>query len=417
MDIKDLYQIYSTNYLVDTDTRNIRNNSIFFSLKGDNFNGNKFAIEALKKGAKYAVIDEEESEIEGRTILVDNVLKTLQKLANYHRRKLDIPVIGLTGSNGKTTTKELLNAVLKTQYNTKATQGNLNNHIGVPLTLLSFTNKTEIGIVEMGANHQKEIEFLSNICEPNIGCITNFGKAHLEGFGGIGGVIKGKSELYTYLEKENKIVFVNSNDPIQLELTKKNKRILLNNSITISSIQPFLELKYTNKTILTNLIGTYNLDNIRVAISIGEYFNISTINISTAISNYSPTNNRSQVLVKNNNKILMDAYNANPTSTLAALYNFNKIKETRKVVILGDMFELGEDSAKEHQHIVNICETLKIDRFIFIGKNYYETTAEEKYDSVESMKNLLNISTFKNNYILIKGSRGMALERLIDLID
>ena len=417
MDIKDLYQIYSTNYLVDTDTRNIRNNSIFFSLKGDNFNGNKFATEALKKGAKYAVIDEEESEVEGRTILVDNVLKTLQKLANYHRRKLEITVIGLTGSNGKTTTKELLNAVLKTQYNTKATQGNLNNHIGVPLTLLSFTNKTEIGIVEMGANHQKEIEFLSNICEPDIGCITNFGKAHLEGFGGIVGVIKGKSELYTYLEKENKIVFVNSNDPIQLELTKKIKRILLNNSITISSIQPFLELKYTNKTILTNLVGTYNLDNIRVAISIGEYFNISTINSSTAISNYSPTNNRSQVLVKNNNKILMDAYNANPTSTLAALYNFNKIKETRKVVILGDMFELGEDSAKEHQHIVNICENLEIDRFIFIGKNYYETTAEEKYDSVESMKKQLNISTFKNNYILIKGSRGMALERLLDLID
>jgi len=176
MDIKDLYQIYSTNYLVDTDTRNIRNNSIFFSLKGDNFNGNKFAVEALKKGAKYAVIDEEESQIEGRTILVNNVLKTLQKLANYHRRKLDIQVIGLTGSNGKTTTKELLNAVLKTQYNTKATQGNLNNHIGVPLTLLSFTNKTEIGIVEMGANHQKEIEFLSNICEPDIGCITKFWK-------------------------------------------------------------------------------------------------------------------------------------------------------------------------------------------------------------------------------------------------
>ena len=417
MDIKDLYQIYSTNYLVDTDTRNIRNNSIFFSLKGDNFNGNKFAIEALKKGAKYAVIDEEESQIEGRTILVNNVLKTLQKLANYHRRKLEITVIGLTGSNGKTTTKELLNAVLKTQYNTKATQGNLNNHIGVPLTLLSFTNKTEIGIVEMGANHQKEIEFLSNICEPDIGCITNFGKAHLEGFGGIVGVIKGKSELYTYLEKENKIVFVNSNDTIQVELTKKIKRILLNNSITISSIQPFLELKYTNKTILTNLVGTYNLDNIRVAISIGEYFNISTINSSTAISNYSPTNNRSQVLVKNNNKILMDAYNANPTSTLAALYNFNKIKETRKVVILGDMFELGEDSAKEHQHIVNICENLEIDRFIFIGKNYYETTAEEKYDSVESMKKQLNISTFKNNYILIKGSRGMALERLLDLIN
>jgi UDP-N-acetylmuramoyl-tripeptide--D-alanyl-D-alanine ligase len=417
MNIEDLYSLYSKNYLVDTDTRTIRPNSIFFSLKGDNFNGNAFVKKAIELGASYCVIDEAKYEIEGVTILVNNVLETLQSLATYHRQKLGIPIIGITGSNGKTTTKELILAVLKTQFKATATQGNLNNHIGVPLTLLSFTNETEIGIVEMGANHQKEIEFLSNICEPDIGCITNFGKAHLEGFGGIGGVIKGKSELYTYLEKENKIVFVNSNDTIQVELTKKIKRILLNNSITISSIQPFLELKYTNKTILTNLVGTYNLDNIRVAISIGEYFNISTINISTAISNYSPTNNRSQVLVKNNNKILMDAYNANPTSTLAALYNFNKIKETRKVVILGDMFELGEDSIKEHQHIVNICENLEIDRFIFIGKNYYETTAEEKYDSVESMKKQLNISTFKNNYILIKGSRGMALERLLDLID
>ena len=417
MEIKDLYQIYSTNYLIDTDTRNSRKNAIFFSLKGAQFNGNKFASKALEQGAKYAVIDEKEYEVKGRTILVDNVLKTLQDLANYHRKKLGIPIIGITGSNGKTTTKELLYAVLKTQFKTTATHGNLNNHIGVPLTLLSFKEDTEIGIVEMGANHQKEIEFLSTICEPDIGYITNFGKAHLEGFRGIDGVIKGKSELYTSLEERKKIAFVNSHDPIQLELTKNIERILLNDSITITSIQPFLELQYKDQTIKTNLIGTYNLDNIKVAISIGEYFTISTLNIITAISKYTPSNNRSQIIQKKDNKIIMDAYNANPTSTLAALENFNKMTVNGKVIILGDMFELGEDSAKEHQAIVDFCDVLSIERLIFVGENYCKTTAKETYLNVESLQKQMDSKTFNNNCILIKGSRGMALEKLLDLIN
>jgi UDP-N-acetylmuramoyl-tripeptide--D-alanyl-D-alanine ligase len=239
MNIENLYSLYSKNYLVDTDTRTIRSNSIFFSLKGDKFNGNTFAQKAIGLGASYAIIDEKAYEIKGKTILVNNVLKTLQALASYHRKQLAIPVIGITGSNGKTTTKELLQAVLQTQFNTKATLGNLNNHIGVPLTILSFTNKTEIGIVEMGANHQKEIEFLCTICEPDLGYITNFGKAHLEGFGGIEGVIKGKSELYTYLKENNKISFVNANDATQVQLTTNLNSVLLNNTIATSAINHF----------------------------------------------------------------------------------------------------------------------------------------------------------------------------------
>ena len=417
MNIKDLYQIYSTNYLVDTDTRNIRNNSIFFSLKGDNFNGNKFAIEALKKGAKYAVIDEEESEIEGRTILVNNVLKTLQKLANYHRRKLKIPVIGLTGSNGKTTTKELLNAVLKTQYNTKATQGNLNNHIGVPLTLLSFTNNTEIGIVEMGANHQKEIEFLTTLCEPDLGYITNFGKAHLEGFGGEEGVIKGKSELYTYLKEHNKTALINPEDPIQLKLTSSLNSIVLNNEITIKSIQPFLTLQYQNQEIKTHLVGAYNETNIKAAISIGEYYGITKRNIITAIEGYHPTNNRSQLIKKKSNTVLLDAYNANPTSTLVALDNFSSLKHSSKVAILGDMFELGNYAFDEHENIVTYCKTLDIHRCIFVGEEFCKTSALEKYEDLEKLKIEITKSPLKNSCILIKGSRGMSLERLLEIIN
>ena len=263
MNIEALYQIYSSNYLVTTDTRAIKKDAVFFSLQGEHFNGNKFAAIAIEKGAKYAVIDDVNYQIQGKTILVNNVLQTLQKLANYHRKQLNIPIIGITGSNGKTTTKELIHAVLATQFKTKATKGNLNNHIGVPLTLLSFTNKTEIGIVEMGANHQKEIEFLSSICEPDVGYITNFGKAHLEGFGGIEGVIKGKSELYTYLKKNNKLAFIDATDAKQLELTKEIEKISLDTSITISSTQPLLALNYNNEIINTQLIGAYNLNNIK----------------------------------------------------------------------------------------------------------------------------------------------------------
>ncbi|MDB4252504.1 UDP-N-acetylmuramoyl-tripeptide--D-alanyl-D-alanine ligase [Flavobacteriaceae bacterium] len=417
MNIEDLYSVYSKNYLVDTDTRTIRPNSIFFSLKGDNFNGNIFAQKAIELGASYAIIDRKAHEIKGKTILVDNVLKTLQALANYHRKQLAIPIIGITGSNGKTTTKELLQAVLQTQFKTKATLGNLNNHIGVPLTILSFTNKTEIGIVEMGANHQKEIEFLCTICEPDLGYITNFGKAHLEGFGGIEGVIKGKSELYTYLKENNKTSFVNANDTLQVQLTTNLNSVLLNNTVTTSAIQPFLAVKYKDQVIHTHLVGAYNIDNLKAAISIGEYFTISQENIISGIKNYIPTNNRSQVIKKKNNTILMDAYNANPSSTIVALDNLNKTTYQKKTVILGDMFELGDYSTKEHQNIVDYCNTLHIDRCIFVGEAYSKTSASEKYENFESLKNQIKQSPFKNCYILIKGSRGMSLERLLEVID
>ncbi len=349
--------------------------------------------------------------------MVEDVLKTLQKLANYHRKQLTIPIIGLTGSNGKTTTKELINAVLETEFKTTATQGNLNNHIGVPLTLLSFTNATEIGIVEMGANHQKEIEFLSNICEPDFGYITNFGKAHLEGFGGIEGVIKGKSELYTYLKNNLKTAFVNPDDAKQLELTEDISRILLNKSVSILKSQPFLSIQYKNQTIHTHLVGEYNLNNIVTAISIGEHFKISTQNIMDAIGNYIPTNNRSQLIKKESNQILMDAYNANPTSTELALENFSHTDYKNKVAILGDMFELGVDAAAEHQYIVNIAEKLNIDRCVFVGEHYFKTSAKEKYKTTDSLKEQLLKEPILDNYILIKGSRGMALERILDLIN
>ncbi|MDC1168131.1 UDP-N-acetylmuramoyl-tripeptide--D-alanyl-D-alanine ligase [Flavobacteriaceae bacterium] len=417
MNIEALYQIYSSNYLVTTDTRAIKKDAVFFSLQGEHFNGNKFAAIAIEKGAKYAVIDDINYQIQGKTILVNNVLQTLQKLANYHRKQLNIPIIGITGSNGKTTTKELIHAVLATQFKTKATKGNLNNHIGVPLTLLSFTNKTEIGIVEMGANHQKEIEFLSSICEPDVGYITNFGKAHLEGFGGVEGVIKGKSELYTYLKNNNKLAFIDATDAKQLELTKEIEKIPLDTSITISSTQPLLALNYNNEIIDTQLIGAYNLNNIKAAIAIGEYYKVSKKKIIIGIRNYKPTNNRSQVVKKKSNTVVMDAYNANPSSTRLALENFNEINHEQKIVILGDMFELGTASKKEHQNIVDFCDTLSLNRCVFVGEHYSKTSASEKYLTVKSFIKNITDTPLEKSYILIKGSRGMCLEQLLECIN
>jgi UDP-N-acetylmuramoyl-tripeptide--D-alanyl-D-alanine ligase len=296
-------------------------------------------------------------------------------------------------------------------------RGNLNNHIGVPLTILSFTNETEIGIVEMGANHQKEIEFLTTICEPDLGYITNFGKAHLEGFGGEEGVIKGKSELYTYLKEHNKTALINSEDPIQLKLTSSLNSIVLNNEISIKSIQPFLTLQYQNQEIKTHLVGAYNETNIKAAISIGEYYGITKRNIITAIEGYHPTNNRSQLIKKKSNTVLLDAYNANPTSTLVALDNFSSLKHSSKVAILGDMFELGNYASSEHENIVTYCKTLDIHRCIFVGEEFCKTNALEKYENFEKLKTEITKSPLKNSCILIKGSRGMSLERLLEIIN
>lgn len=425
MEIKNIYSKFLECTSVSTDTRKIEQNSLFVALKGENFDANTFAKEALNKGAKYVIIDNKDFFIEERTILVDDSLKTLQELANFHRKQLNISIIGLTGSNGKTTTKELINAVLSEKYKTIATIGNLNNHIGVPLTLLRLTNETEIGIIEMGANHQNEIDFLCSIAEPDFGYITNFGKAHLEGFGGIEGVIKGKSEMYIYLNKNKKTAFVNLDDKIQNEKSLDLNRFTFsqkekNSNVFISFVDanPMVKIEFNAMKIQSNLIGMYNSNNINAAITIGKYFKVENIAIKKAIENYIPENNRSQMIQKKGNNIIMDAYNANPSSMTVALENFFQLTETPKIAILGDMFELGKESHKEHQKIVELVSNNPKIEVFFIGKHFYQVKKEINhihfFESFEDFSN--SFQPVSNNLILIKGSRGMALERSLELI-
>ncbi|NVK51711.1 MAG: UDP-N-acetylmuramoyl-tripeptide--D-alanyl-D-alanine ligase [Flavobacteriaceae bacterium] len=419
MNIETLYNSYAQHFLVDTDTRKIRKNTIYFALKGANFNGNTFAKEALEKGALLSVVDEARYANQDNIVLVDDVLTTLQELAQYHREKLGIPIIGLTGSNGKTTTKELIHAVLSTQLNVKATFGNLNNHIGVPLTLLSMTPATEIGIVEMGANHHKEIAFLCSIANPDYGYITNFGKAHLEGFGSIEGVIEAKSELYDYLRAHKKSAFINQKNPIQLKKSNGITTLHFDETIQFVEANPLVKILFKGQTIQTNLIGNYNFNNIAVAITIGLHFNISDNNICKAIEGYTPANNRSQIIqTTKNNTVILDAYNANPTSMRAALNSFKELNASNKVVILGDMFELGKDSVKEHQLIVNFCAELDFDNCFFVGQLFSKTnTSYHKLQTFEALKELLLTKNYEQTTFLIKGSRGMALERVLPFID
>ena len=423
MNIEQLYNLFKINQSISTDTRAIVKGSLFFALKGDNFNGNKFAEVALKKGASYAIIDEEKYKLNDKMILVENVLVTLQNLATYHRKYLKLPIISLTGSNGKTTTKELINAVLSKKYNTSATVGNLNNHIGVPLTLLKMNSSTEIGIVEMGANHLKEIELLTNIALPDYGYITNFGKAHLEGFGSLKGVIKGKTELYDYLKKENKVAFINSEDNIQLEKSKELNIITFGQKdadyvIEYEKADPFVVLKLNNKIIESKLIGNYNFNNIAAAIALGRYFKVSDKLIKEAIENYNPTNNRSQIIHKGTNKIILDAYNANPSSMKVALENLSDLTDNCKIAILGDMFELGVEAETEHQKIADLVQRLDITTIYLLGENFYKIKSNNekirKFISFEKFKEVFNSSLVENSTILIKASRGMALERLLE---
>tara|TARA_R110000868_G_scaffold273849_1_gene533073 strand:- start:37 stop:1311 length:1275 start_codon:yes stop_codon:yes gene_type:complete len=424
LEIKALHERFLKCNSACTDTRKIQLNDMFFALKGENFNGNTYAKDALKSGAKYAVIDEEKFVTSKATIIVKDVLQTLQELATYHRNYLNKPIIALTGSNGKTTTKELINAILSQKYITTATFGNLNNHIGVPLTLLSMTDDTEIGIVEMGANHQKEIEFLCHIAKPDYGLITNYGKAHLEGFGGVEGIIKGKSEMYGYLIANNKTAFVNANDPIQVEKTKKVKRITFgssNEDVNMKFIDatPFVKLTYNNLEINSQLIGDYNFTNIAIAIAIGNYFKVEDNAIKKAIERYIPSNNRSQIIKKDSNKIILDAYNANPTSMQAALINLDK-QEGHKIAILGDMFELGKEAKQEHQNITDLAISLNIEQIVFVGENFYKSKTDsdktKHYKSFDDFKTTFNLSQIEFATILIKGSRGMALERIMTLL-
>ncbi|AYN66793.1 UDP-N-acetylmuramoyl-tripeptide--D-alanyl-D-alanine ligase [Euzebyella marina] len=424
MNIEQLHQHFLENTIVSTDTRKISEGCIFFALKGDNFNGNAYAEEALKKGARLAVVDESEYATTEKHILVNDVLKTLQELARYHRNHCTAKVISLTGSNGKTTTKELINAVLSKKYKTIATNGNLNNHIGVPLTLLRITDETEIAVVEMGANHQEEIAFLCSIAEPDFGYITNFGKAHLEGFGSVEGIIKGKSELYDFLIANEKSIFLNADDPIQIEKLGsyiKKYGFSQHNSefypITFLNADPFVSFRFDDTEVSSRLIGKYNFTNCAAATIIGKFFNIPTSSIQEAIAEYTPKNNRSQILEKGGHKIVLDAYNANPTSMQAALENFEQMPAANKVLFLGDMFELGETAGKEHQNIADLAAKMNFNQTYLIGKNFGKTkTSLTKYSSFDSLsEDWKNISLEKNSLILIKGSRGMALERILNL--
>ncbi|CAM4185152.1 UDP-N-acetylmuramoyl-tripeptide--D-alanyl-D-alanine ligase [Gillisia hiemivivida] len=426
MNIETLHQLFLESKGVATDTRAIKTNQLFFALRGDNFNGNLFAEKALSKGAGYAIIDEELNKPNDRYILVENVLETLQKLSTFHREFLNIPILAITGSNGKTTSKELIHAVLKKKFETVATVGNLNNHIGVPLSLLSMNSKTEFGIVEMGANHLKEIEKLCEIARPNFGYITNFGKAHLEGFGSIEGVILGKSELYKYLKSNNGKLFLNIDDPIQQKQTTYNNIFTFGESvdsdvvINYDSTNTLAEVQYKQIKIKSQLTGAYNAINIAASICVGLYFKISLESIQKAIIGYLPKNNRSQIVKLGSNTLLMDAYNANPTSMKAALESFKANPAENKIVILGDMFELGISSEEEHQNIVNYLESINVLHAYLVGDNFYKTTSSShKITNLKSFSDLqfsLETTEFNNSYILIKGSRGMALERVLDVL-
>lgn len=427
MTISDIHSIFLTCSSVSTDTRKIEQNSLFVALKGDRFDANAFASEALQKGAANVIIDDPKYKTDDRMILVDDALQTLQKLANYHRNFLKLPVVALTGSNGKTTTKELIHAVLSQKFKTKATKGNLNNHIGVPLTLLSFTQETEIGIVEMGANHQKEIEFLCAIAEPDYGYITNFGKAHLEGFGGVEGVIKGKSEMYQYLQAHSKKVFVNLDDALQNQKTTSLQRYGFSQTFSDAflkidsvSANPLVTLSFENTTVHSHLIGLYNANNICAAITIGAYFGVTNDAIKAAIEGYIPENNRSQMLQKGTNEIILDAYNANPSSMKVAIDNFLQLDKPNKLLILGDMFELGAESLQEHKITVEqVANGLNAECF-FVGTDFKANEIANPhlkfFATFDQLADYLKLADISHRTILIKGSRGMALERVLEFI-
>jgi len=429
MEIASIHAIFREHPTVTTDSRNIPANSIFFALKGDNFNGNSFAAEALSKGAAYAVIDEPEFAINEQMILVDDVLLTLQQLAKYHRNQLGLPILAITGTNGKTTTKELITAVLSKKFRVDSTKGNLNNHIGVPLTILSMNEETEFGVIEMGANHPGEIKILCEIANPDFGIITNIGKAHLEGFGSFEGVIKTKSELYDFIRNKNGKCFVNADNSLLTQQAKGIEQISYGTLIDyfmageIANTDNYLVVKALFPKgwlyLKSKLVGDYNFENLLAAACIGKYFEVDPLQIQNAIDEYSPSNNRSQLIQKTKNTIIMDAYNANPTSMMAALTNFAGIRHENKCVILGDMLELGDVSAEEHQKITDFIENQIFSEVFLIGpqfKNTIDRTQKKKFDQVELLSIYLKTQPIENKLILIKGSRGIHLEKILELI-
>lgn len=453
---EELYRHYLQHPVISTDTRKIVPGSLFFALKGENFDANTFAKQAIEAGAAYAVIDNADYQKGDQYILVDDVLSALQDLARHHRRQLSIPVIGLTGTNGKTTTKEMINAVLSQQFNTYATQGNLNNHIGVPLTILSIKPEHEAAVIEMGANHQKEIELLCSISQPSHGMITNVGKAHLEGFGGVEGVKKGKGELYDFLAPRSPeggsqtgksslfrglggIAFVNCDDPVLVNMALErglHPIVYYGASDAVSLVSgkiiensPLLTLEWTDRrsekhhAIKTQLTGEYNLPNILAAICIGLYFDIDPQKINAGISGYQPKNNRSQIMQTVTNTLICDYYNANPSSMAVAIENLGKLTAKHKVLVLGDMFEMGDEAATEHKAIIRKALETDVDERFFIGPEFAGSQKSDVgrqkhavfYVTAEEAVKAFKIRPIRNSTVLIKGSRGMALERLIDL--
>jgi UDP-N-acetylmuramoyl-tripeptide--D-alanyl-D-alanine ligase len=426
MKTEDLYKIYLQYPSVQTDTRKLKEGALFFALKGPNFNANEFAQKAINAGAVYAIIDDDQYAIEGKTILVNDVLTSLQQLAKYHRQQFNIPFIAITGSNGKTTTKELVHAVLSSTFKTNTTEGNLNNHIGIPLTILKIKPDAEMVVIEMGANHLKEIASYCKIALPTHGLITNCGKAHLEGFGSEEGVRKGKGELYDHLRTNKGIAFVMWDYPYLREMSTGILNIYTygtTDANIIGNAQPsgqYLEVNFNkgfDELIRTNLVGDYNLPNVLAAVAVGKYFNVEETKIKTAIESYSPTNSRSQLMQKGSNKIILDAYNANPSSMKAAIENFAKADGNEKILALGAMAELGMDSLKEHKDIIKEIDKHQWKDVILVGGDFMKVdhTYRKFNSSVEAGEWLQNVNV-QNSFFLIKGSRSMQMEKLLEYL-
>lgn len=426
--MQELYTKFLETSGVSTDTRKIEKDCLFVALKGANFNGNTFADEALAQGAKYVLIDEEAYQKDARYLLVKDCLETLQKLANYHRKQFQIPVLGITGSNGKTSTKELIAAVLQKKYKVLFTEGNLNNHIGVPLTLLRLNGSHQIAVIEMGANKFKDIEELCTIAEPNYGIITNIGRAHLEGFGSFEGVLKTKLELYSAVAQNEGILFQNGDDPILVDNTPfgtstiqygKDGHYSVNGQLI--ELNPFVVLRWTAEDFLsdkiqTNLIGEYNFYNFLAAMAIGRHFDVSPNKISQAIAEYKPTNNRSQVEKTDKNTLIIDCYNANPSSMASALSSFKQIVHPGKMAILGEMREMGKEEEKEHAKIVDFIQHSGIET-LFVGKAFQPVAKNQKvFTDTEGLINYLNTLDLRDKLILLKGSRGIQLEKAIPVL-
>ena len=419
-----LYSLFLKNPSIQTDTRKLKKGDIFFALSGPNFNGNQFAAKALEIGASFAIVDEDLNLENEKIIKVPNTLEALQQLAKFHREQLNIPIIAITGSNGKTTTKELVNTVLSAHYISYTTQGNLNNHIGVPLTLLSVKNDAQIAIIEMGANHQKEIEGYCKYTLPTHGIITNCGKAHLEGFGGIEGVRKGKGELYDFLKANNGTAFINWDYDYLQNMSIGIKNIIKYGTDdadivgSILSSDPFLKVSIKNSeelaSISTQLVGDYNLPNVLCAVTVGKYFNVPDAKIKAAVENYVPTNSRSQLIKKDSNSIILDAYNANPTSMKAAIENFANLEASKKVILIGGMMELGEESILEHQAIANLICKYNWEKVVLVGGDFNKINHQFLYfNSSVAAKEWFDAQHFTNTHFLIKGSRSMQMEKII----